>query len=179
MATEIIISGFGGQGIMLIGQLIAYAGMLDKKYVSWIPSYGPEMRGGTANCSVIVSDKIIGAPIVSEPQILIAMNNPSLDKFEALVRPGGIVILNSSLIERSSIRSDITTIGIRANDMANKLGNSKVANMIVLGAFLGVTKVVSSTSVLKTIHKVFNAKPELIHVNQIALEYGQSAICTV
>lgn len=176
MLQEIIIAGFGGQGVMLMGQLIAYAGMLENKNVSWIPSYGPEMRGGTANCSVIVSDSIIGAPIVSEPTVLIAMNLPSLEKFAPLIKFGGLAIVNSSLIDRFPNRSDISIIKVKANDIANQLGNSKVANMVILGALLEETKVVSGESVMKAFTKLFANKPELVSINQNAMAFGQSHV---
>lgn len=173
MVQEIIIAGFGGQGIMLMGQLIAYAGMLENKNVSWIPSYGPEMRGGTANCSVIVSDSIIGAPIVSEPTVLIAMNLPSLDKFAPVIKSDGMAIVNSSLIDQFPNRGDISIIKVKANDIANHLGNSKVANMVILGALLEATKVVSCESVMKAFIKLFAGKPELVSINQKAMAIGQ------
>lgn len=176
MIHEIVMAGFGGQGVMLIGQLMTYGGMLANKQVSWIPSYGPEMRGGTANCSVIVSDEPIGAPIVSEPTAVIAMNLPSLDKFEPLLVPGGILIINSSLIERKAKRDDIQVHYVAANDIAAELGNSKVANMVVLGALLAATNAVDSESVLKAFGKMFAKKPELLSINQQALNRGAQSL---
>jgi len=176
MIHEIVMAGFGGQGVMLIGQLMTYGGMLSNKQVSWIPSYGPEMRGGTANCSVIVSDEPIGAPIVSEPTAVIAMNLPSLDKFEPLLVPGGILIINSSLIERKAKRDDLQVHYVAANDIAAELGNSKVANMVVLGALLAATNAVDSESVLKAFAKMFAKKPELLTINQQALNRGAQSL---
>ncbi|MCX7779697.1 MAG: 2-oxoacid:acceptor oxidoreductase family protein [Negativicutes bacterium] len=176
MTSEIIMAGFGGQGVMLIGQLLTYAGMLENKQVSWIPSYGPEMRGGTANCSVIVSDEPIGAPIVTEPTALVAMNLPSLDKFEPMVQPGGVIIINSSLIERTVARSDVKVYQIPANDVAAELGNSKVANMVVLGALIAATGTVNSQSVNKAFAKMFAQKPDLLEINERAIERGASYI---
>lgn len=176
MIHEIVMAGFGGQGVMLIGQLMTYGGMLANKQVSWIPSYGPEMRGGTANCSVIVSDEPIGAPIVSEPTAVIAMNLPSLDKFEPLLVPGGILIINSSLIERKAKRDDIQVHYVAANDIAAELGNSKVGNMVVLGALLAATNAVDSASVLKAFAKMFAKKPELLSINQQALNRGAQSL---
>ncbi|MEG6586044.1 2-oxoacid:acceptor oxidoreductase family protein [Dendrosporobacter sp. 1207_IL3150] len=173
MTHEIIIAGFGGQGIMLMGQLLAYAGMLEKKHVSWIPSYGPEMRGGTANCSVIVSDQVIGAPIVSEPTILIAMNNPSLFKFEQSVQAGGTIIVNSSLVSRDPLRDDVTTIKIPANDIADQLGIKRVANIVTLGAMLKKIDIVEKDSIIKSLNKVFNSKPDIVTLNTVAFERGQ------
>jgi 2-oxoglutarate ferredoxin oxidoreductase subunit gamma len=172
MTSEIIMAGFGGQGIMLIGQLLTYAGMLENKHVSWIPSYGPEMRGGTANCSVIVSDDPIGAPIVTEPTALVAMNLPSLDKFESILQAGGAVIINSSLIERGAIRKDIKAFQIPANEVAAELGNPKVANMVVLGALIAATGAVSPESVQKAFAKMFAKKPELLIINEQAIHRG-------
>lgn len=176
MIHEVVMAGFGGQGVMLIGQLMTYGGMLANKQVSWIPSYGPEMRGGTANCSIIVSDEPIGAPIVSEPTAVIAMNLPSLEKFEPLLVPGGVLIINSSLIERKAKRNDIKVYYVAANDIAAELGNSKVANMVVLGSLLAATKAVDSDSVLKAFAKMFSKKPQLLTINQQALNRGIACI---
>jgi 2-oxoglutarate ferredoxin oxidoreductase subunit gamma len=172
MTHEIVLAGFGGQGVMLMGQLLTYAGMLENKNVSWIPSYGPEMRGGTANCSVIISDEPIGAPIVTEPTTVVAMNLPSLDKFEAQLKKGGTLIINSSLIERGAKRSDVSTYQIPSNDIANELGNAKVANMVVLGAIIAATGAVSQESVLKAFAKMFAKKPGLLAINEKAINRG-------
>ena len=176
MIHEVIMAGFGGQGIMLIGQLLTYGGMLSNKQVSWIPSYGPEMRGGTANCSVIVADEPIGAPIVTEPTAVIAMNLPSLDKFESSIVTGGVLIINSSLIERKATRDDIHVYYVPANDIATELGNAKVANMVILGALLAATKVVDNDSVLKAFTKMFAKKPELLAINKQALLHGSQCV---
>ena len=176
MIHEVIMAGFGGQGIMLIGQLLTYGGMLANKQVSWIPSYGPEMRGGTANCSVIVADEPIGAPIVTEPTAVIAMNLPSLDKFESSIVTGGVLIINSSLIERKATRDDIHVYYVPANDIATELGNAKVANMVILGALLAATKVVDNDSVLKAFTKMFAKKPELLAINKQALLHGSQCV---
>ena len=150
MAEEkIIMAGFGGQGVMSMGQLLTYAGMIEEKNVSWLPSYGPEMRGGTANCAVIVSDKQVGSPIItSDATAAIVMNLPSLDKFEADVNKGGNLLVNSSLIEKKASREDLNVFYIKANEIANELGNAKVANMVMLGAYLEITKVVKVESVI-------------------------------
>lgn len=176
MTHEIVMAGFGGQGVMLMGQLMTYAGMLESKHVSWIPSYGPEMRGGTANCSVIISDEPVGAPIVSEPTTVVAMNLPSLDKFEASLQAGGNLIINSSLIERGSKRSDVNVYLVPSNDIANELGNTKVANMVVLGAIIAATKAVSQESVLKAFAKMFAKKPELLAINEQAIKRGAALV---
>ncbi len=173
MLEEIIIAGFGGQGVMSMGQLIAYAGMLEGKGVSWLPSYGPEQRGGTANCAVVVSDEPVGSPLVTAPSTAIVLNNPSFDKFEPRVRPGGLLLINSSLVMRVSERKDINIIELPATDLANDLGNSRVANMILLGAFLELTKIVSTESVIESLKKVLSEnKHHLIEVNKLALEKG-------
>ena len=129
MNQEMIFAGFGGQGVMLMGQILSYAGMMEEQQVSWFPAYGPEMRGGTANCSVIIGDEAVGTPIVTEPQVVVAMNLPSLDKFEPHLAAGGILLINSSLIERSAKRSDVKALLVPCNDIAKELGNPKVANM--------------------------------------------------
>jgi 2-oxoacid:acceptor oxidoreductase, gamma subunit, pyruvate/2-ketoisovalerate family len=176
MTHEIIMSGFGGQGIMLMGQLMTYAGMIQEKQVSWIPSYGPEMRGGTAYCSVIVSDDPIGAPMVTEPNIVVAMNLPSLDRFEPTIRPGGTLIINSSLIDRDATRKDISVFKIPANDIASELGNPKVTNMVVLGAIVAATSSIETESLLKAFAKMFAKKPALLEINEKALRRGAEFI---
>ena len=140
---EILIAGFGGQGVMSMGQLIAYAGMTEGKFVSWLPSYGPEQRGGTANCAVVVSEEQVGSPLVSRPTTAIVLNNPSYEKFEPMVRAGGLLVVNSSLISKMSARTDIRVLNIDATDKANELGNPKIANMVLLGAFLEETGILS------------------------------------
>lgn len=141
MQTEITIAGFGGQGVLFGGQLLAYAGMDEGKEVTWIPSYGPEMRGGTANCTVVISDEEIGSPFVRNPQAVIAMNRPSLDKYEPLVRPGGVLIINTSMVDRKATRTDIKVIEVAANEDAEKLGDQRMANMVLLGALLAALPV--------------------------------------
>jgi len=170
-------AGFGGQGVMSMGQLLAYSGMLEGKNVSWLPSYGPEMRGGTANCNVIVSDDEIGSPIVTEATAVIAMNLPSLDKFEHSVMPGGTLIINSSLIERKCSRTDIDVFYIPANEIADELGNNRVANMVMLGAYLKKTGIVKPESVIESLRKVLGpSKEHLIPVNEEALKRGSMCV---
>jgi 2-oxoglutarate ferredoxin oxidoreductase subunit gamma len=177
MLEEIIIAGFGGQGVMSMGQLITYAGMLEGKGVSWLPSYGPEQRGGTANCAVVVSDEPVGSPLVTRPTTAIVLNNPSFDKFESHVKAGGLLIVNTSLVARKSTRTDITIIEIDATALANELGNTRIANMILLGAFLEYSKVVSEDSVIESLKKVLGpSKHHLIDVNKRALAKGASLI---
>jgi 2-oxoglutarate ferredoxin oxidoreductase subunit gamma len=137
MQTEIIIAGFGGQGVLFAGQLLAYAAMDNGLETTWIPSYGPEMRGGTANCTVIISDEEIGSPLVRNPRAVIAMNLPSLDKYEPIVKEGGYLVVNSSIIERPIERNDIHTILVPGNEIAENLGEKRMTNMVLLGALLG------------------------------------------
>ena len=140
MHTEIILAGFGGQGVLLIGKLLAYAGMKAGREVTWMPAYGPEMRGGTCNCTVVLSDRPIGSPISKSPHGLIALNLPSLDKFEDAVRPGGVIVVNTSLINRLPQRTDVTVVAVPANEVAIECGSPKAANMVALGAYLGASE---------------------------------------
>jgi len=136
MQTEILIAGFGGQGVLFAGQLLAYAGMEYGKQVTWIPSYGPEMRGGTANCTVIVSDNEIGSPLVRNPKALLAFNLPSLDKYESAVAEGGVLVVNSSMVNRPVARNDIQSIVLPADEIAESLGAKRMSNMVMVGALL-------------------------------------------
>ena len=139
MHTEIVLAGFGGQGVLLIGKLLAYAAMKAGREVTWMPAYGPEMRGGTCNCTVVLSDRPIGSPISKSPHGLIVLNLPSLDKFEDTVRPGGIIVVNTSLINRLPRRTDVIVVAVPANELALECGNAKAANMVTLGAYLGAS----------------------------------------
>lgn len=172
MQNDVIMAGFGGQGILLIGKMLAYAGMHEGKEVSWLPSYGPEMRGGTCNCTVVISDRPVGSPVIQSPRAVVAMNLPSLDKFEADVRPGGLLLINSSLIERGAARDDVEVLLVPANEIANELGNPRGANMVALGAYLGATGAVSLEEVEEVVRETFAAKPKLIDVNLEALHRG-------
>lgn len=136
MQTEIVIAGFGGQGVLFTGQLLAYAAMDAGKEVTWIPSYGPEMRGGTANCTVVISDEEIGSPMVSSPQAVIVMNLPSLDKYEPMVNPGGVLVVNETMVDREVKRKDVKTIMVKANAIAEELGDRRMMNMVMLGALI-------------------------------------------
>ena len=155
---EIIIAGFGGQGILSAGKLLAYAGMLEGKNVSWLPSYGPEIRGGTANCNVIVSDELVGSPILNSTTALIVMNTPSLEKFESMVVEGGLIIKDSSLVQKSPVRTDVEVYEIPATQMASDMGNLTYANIILLGKLLAKTGVVSEESFEKALKKVLPEK---------------------
>ena len=137
MMKQYIFAGFGGQGMLLIGKFVAMANMLDGKHVSWLPSYGPEKRGGTANCSVTVSDEEVGSPLVEQADVIVAMNLPSLDKFEPRVKPGGLLVVNSSIIDRKVERSDIRVVYCDANKIAEDVKNPKGANVAILGAMMG------------------------------------------
>ncbi len=179
MSTErILCAGFGGQGVMTLGQLLAYAGMIEDRYVTWIPSYGPEMRGGTAYCNVVLSDKPVGSPIVtSNATCAIVMNLPSLKKFENSVIPGGLILVNSSLIEEKVNRTDLNVFYIDAGNLAIGLGNINAANMVMLGAYLAVAKPVSFDSVIKIFCKVFGNKSEkLKRRNCQAMQKGAEAV---
>jgi 2-oxoglutarate ferredoxin oxidoreductase subunit gamma len=170
--VEVMFAGFGGQGIMTAGQLLAYAGINEGKHVAWIPSYGPEMRGGTAYCTVVVSDERIGSPIVTTPWSVCAFNRPSFDKFEPRVRPGGLILVNSSLIDVTSDRKDITELLVPANDMALEEGNGKAANIAVLGAFIAASGVVSEDTARKTVKEKMSYKASLLELNMKVLEKG-------
>lgn len=170
---DIIFSGFGGQGIQAAGKLIAYAGMLENKFVSFLPSYGPEMRGGTSNCHVIVSDEPVGSPILNSATVVLAMNRPSLDKFENYLVPGGILLIDSSLVNRSSSRKDIKIFEIPATQIASEMGNLTYANIIMLGKLLAETGVVSTEYFEKGLKKVLPEKKHyLIPEEMKALEIG-------
>jgi len=175
---EIIMAGFGGQGVMSMGQLLAYAGMLEEKAVSWMPSYGPEMRGGTANCTVVITEEEqVGSPIVSDPTTLVAMNYPSVQKFKEAVQKDGILLYNSSLIETEVTADGIHVYPIPANEIAVELGNSRIANMVMLGALIELTKIVSIESVLESLKKVLpERRHNLIPLNEQALRKGAELV---
>lgn len=176
MTTQILIAGFGGQGVLFTGKFLAYAGLLEGCELSWLPSYGPEMRGGTANCSVILSDTPVGSPIVTHPDVLIAMNLPSLDKFEKDVVPGGKIFVDSSLISRKVERSDVEAYYIPATALASQENLDGLANMIMLGKVIRETEAVPYSCVDSTMTKVVSARhTDLIDANKraIALGYGK------
>ena len=173
MQHEIIFSGFGGQGALFAGQLLAYAALEEDKHVTWIPSYGPEMRGGTAHCIVIVSDEEIGSPIIRHPTSAMVLNNPSMDKYEALLKPGGVLVINRSLIVKPASRQDITVIEVPANDLATEVGSAKMANVVLLGALLETTQAVSLDSVSTALDEHLPAKArKLLSSNKQALYKG-------
>ena len=173
MTTQILIAGFGGQGVLFAGKLLAYKGMYDGKELSWLPSYGPEMRGGTANCSVIISDTPVGSPIVDSPDVLMVMNLPSLDKYENAVVKGGKIFVDSSFIERKVERKDVDAYYIPATKMAAEAGVPTLANMILLGKLLKETKVLDFEGLDGVFKKIVSAKrADLIDANLKALELG-------
>ena len=174
MKKEFIFAGFGGQGMLLIGKFLAMACMLDGKHVSWLPSYGPEMRGGTANCSVIVSDDPVASPLVDQADVVVAMNRPSMDKFESHVKPGGVLVVNSSLIDRKAERSDIKVVYCDANRLAEKVGNPKGANVAILGALLQKAPVVDDEKMSEAIRiELGERKAKFLPGNMKALQAGK------
>ena len=177
MTHEIIMAGFGGQGVMAMGKILAEAALKEGKNVSWLPSYGPEMRGGTANCNVIISEEPVGAPVVTEATAAIVMNRPSLDKFENDVIPGGILLINSSLIDRKAIRDDIRVYYVPANDIANELGTGKIANMVMLGAYLALTEAAKEDTIMEIISEIFTGKKaSVVPLNKEALLRGAACV---
>ncbi|MGB7062421.1 MAG: 2-oxoacid:acceptor oxidoreductase family protein [Candidatus Zixiibacteriota bacterium] len=175
MYQGVIMSGFGGQGIVSAGILLAYAGMVDGKHVTFFPAYGAEMRGGTANCSVVVSSEEVASPVVSSPDSVIVMNEPSLLKFEPTLKPEGLLLINKSLVSSQPKRNDVNATIIDANKIAEEIGTVKCANMVMLGALINHTQAVSLESIIKTLPKVFpRAKKEMIDINVEALKKGST-----
>ena len=174
MATfNILIAGFGGQGVLFAGKCLAYKGLTENKQVSWLPSYGPEMRGGTANCSVILSDTPVGSPIVSNPNVLIAMNLPSLDKYEDATVSGGKIFVESTLIERKVERNDVEVFYIPATKIASEIGAPNLANMVMLGKVIKETGAVDFDSIEDGLKKVIPArKADMLEINLKALQLG-------
>ena len=177
MVERNIFAGFGGQGVLLMGQLLAAAGMKEGKNTSWIPSYGPEMRGGTANCSVMLSEEEIDSPLVTRPTSLIVMNRPALEKCEDSVVPGGSIFVNSSMIDIKVQRTDVNAYYVPCTEIATELGNPKVSNMIMLGAYIGKSHCVDIETVLEALlEKLGERKAKLIPLNREALKRGASCI---
>jgi 2-oxoglutarate ferredoxin oxidoreductase subunit gamma len=173
MQTEIIIAGFGGQGVLFAGMILAYAGLDNGKNVTWLPSYGPEMRGGTANVTVIISDEEIGSPVVQRPQVAVVFNIPSMEKYEMLVKKEGVLVYNSSLIDSPPRRTDITYCAVPANDIAQELGNIKTSNMVALGAMVAATRIVPLTTIIQTLRNhLLASKQSLLKQNEQALQRG-------
>lgn len=177
MLEQVIVAGFGGQGVLRVGQMIAYAGFAEGKEVTWAPSYGPEMRGGTANCSVVVSDSEIGSAQLLEADSIIVMNLPSLHKFESAVIKGGKLFINSSVIKEKSTRTDITVYYIDANVVAEKIGNSKGGNMVILGAYAKVTGTVTLDSLYELVKKTFTGdKAKFVDSNIACIKAGAELV---
>jgi 2-oxoglutarate ferredoxin oxidoreductase subunit gamma len=175
MQSEVMFAGFGGQGILLSGKILAYAAMEEGHQVAWIPSYGPEMRGGTAYCTVVISDRSIGSPIIKHPTHLVAMNRPSLEKFAAVIKPKGIILINSSLIDIDAHRPDCDVLKVPAVDIAKQLGNPRAANVVAVAAFVARSKLVRPETLKKCIENEFSRKPKLIPLNMAAVDAGLEA----
>ena len=173
MMDKILLAGFGGQGVMFIGKILTYAGMLDGREVCWIPSYGPEMRGGTANCSVIISDDEIHSPVIELADAGIVLNQPSYEKFLSRIKPGGTLVVNSSIVSLDIRRDDIKIVSIPAGELANELGNPSMANMVCLGALIPGLTTANLSSVEKAIDSIVGKKkPELYEINMAAVKKG-------
>lgn len=171
---EIVIAGFGGQGLLFSGKVLAYAGLLEGRELSWLPSYGPEMRGGTANCNVILSSTPVGSPIVQHPNVLMVMNTPSLEKYESEVAPGGTIFVDSTLISKQVERKDVTVYRIPATEMAGNMGTPALANMILLGALIEKTGCIRDETVEAALKKVIPArKADLLGANLQAMQAGR------
>ena len=171
--TQYLFAGFGGQGILFAGKFAAYKGLIEDKQVSWLPSYGPEMRGGTASCSVIISDEAVGSPIVSKPDVLIAMNLPSLDKYEGEVKAGGVILADSTLIERKVARDDVTVHYIPATKLASDNGMPTLANMIIIGKILKEMGEYNEEMIIAALKKVISAKrADMLDLNLKAIKLG-------
>ncbi len=177
--TSIVISGFGGQGVLFAGQLLAYAGMDNGRFVTWIPSYGPEMRGGTANCTVMVSDEPVGAPVVAQPDIAIVLNQPSFDKYEPLVKLGGLLVVNSSLVVSTAQRTDIDLIYIPANAISEQFGSPKMVNMVAIGGMLAKRPFLSLDLIKQALRDHLPAsKAHLLENNFNVLQYAHQYVLT-
>jgi len=175
MTQKIRCAGFGGQGIVLMGRILAQAGMMEDKHTTFFPQYGAAMRGGTANCSVIISDKAIASPIVEEPDVVIIMNGPSLDRFEPTVKPGGWIFYNTSLIDREVERDDVNVFKVPANDIAEEVGSAKAANMVMLGAFAGRLKTLGLETVQAALGVQLHGKSDkVMDLNREAMRRGSA-----
>ena len=174
---KMFFAGSGGQGVLLMGQMVTYAAMLEDKSSTFFPSYGPEMRGGTANCTVVVSDKTVSCPLIYEADCVVAMNLPSLIKFEPTLKPGGVLLLNKSVIHQDAKRGDIRVYNVTANDLASDMGNVRVANMVMLGAYVALTKVVQVESLVEALRATLGSgKEHLIPLNRQAIEAGAACV---
>ncbi len=172
MEKRIVMSGFGGQGVLTIGKYVVYGGMHDDKEVTWMPSYGPEMRGGTASCSVVVSDRQIGSPIVTSADVVIVMNKPSLAKFESAVKKGGYLFINSSLIDAKAARTDINAVYVPANDIAVECGSARNANIVMFGAYVKHTGITPYETAIAVLKHSFEKKPAVLETALKCFEAG-------
>ena len=170
--TEVLMAGFGGQGMLLSGKLLAYAAMQKGMEVSWLPSYGPEMRGGTANVTVCISDKPVGSPFISKPRALLVMNQPSLEKFGPRVKPGGLIVVNTTLVPIKADRDDCTVVYIPAGELAQKAGTIRASSLVMLGAYVGWAGIVDRDITIKMIKKEFAKKAKFIPANVATFEVG-------
>ena len=175
MQSEVMFAGFGGQGILLSAKILAHAAMKDGLEVAWVPSYGPEMRGGTAYCTVVISDRLIGSPIIRNPMHLVAMNRPSLEKFAPMVKPKGVILVNSTLISIEAGRDDVDELRVPVNDIAVRLGNVRSANIVALSAFAARAGVVKMPTLRECVQEEFAAKAKLIPLNMAAVDEGEKA----
>lgn len=174
MQTEVMFAGFGGQGILMSGKLLASAAMQQGYEVAWIPSYGPEMRGGTAYCTVVISDRMIGSPIIKNPAHLVAMNRPSLEKFAPVVKAGGVVLVNSSLVPIDADRDDVDELKVPATEIASELGSVKAANIVALAAFVARSGIVDFDVLRETVKEEFASKQKFIPLNMAAMDRGKA-----
>jgi len=175
--TEVLMAGFGGQGMLLAGKILAHAAMGDGIEVSWLPSYGPEMRGGTANVTVCLSPEPIGSPLITTPQSLVAMNRPSLDKFAPKVRPGGVIVYNASLIDQDPDRDDCRIFGVDSRVLAQRAGTVRAANFVMLGAWVAASDAIDPASIERAIVEEFRGpKEKFVPANQAAFEAGMAAV---
>jgi 2-oxoglutarate ferredoxin oxidoreductase subunit gamma len=175
MQKDVMFAGFGGQGILLMGKLLALAAMDEGREVTWVPSYGAEMRGGTANCNVVVSDKPIGSPVIRNPMHLVVMNRPSLEKYVPMVRPKGVILINSSLVTADTGREDVDELNVPANDIAIELGSIKSANIVALAAFVARSQFVDFEFLRECVKYAFSKNEKLINLNMEALDRGKQA----
>jgi 2-oxoglutarate ferredoxin oxidoreductase subunit gamma len=173
---DIVMAGFGGQGLMFIGKLLAYSAMKEGRHVTWIPSYGPEMRGGTANCAVVVSSEEIGSPVTPHPRAIIVMNNPSMEAFEPRLQSNGLLLLSKSMVNRPVTRSDVKILAVPASEIAASAGAEKSANMVMLGAYIAFTKVVAKESIIQGLKELFEKKIDLFEANIRAFEEGMKFV---
>ena len=177
MLTKTIFSGFGGQGVLSMGYTLATAAMLEGKYVTYFPSYGVEVRGGTANCTVAVGDEEIASPVASDPEFIVAMNQPSFARFQSILQSGGLILVNSSIVDVSSARGDIEIVSVPTSELAEKIGTIKVANMIMLGAFIKASGITSYDFMIKNLAAILGeGKAKLIKLNKEALEMGYNYV---